>query len=180
MPLYRAAGSTLANLVAADNNTSGFIKDTEGWRVIGASGVAVPLTGSTNETALATITIPAGAMGPNGALRATIVTSYTNSGNNKTFRYRLGGIAGTVLMAVPTTTTASQMMQRIIQNRNAQNSQISAASAVANAFGSSSASPATGAVDTSAAQDLVISGQLADAGETMTLESYIVELKYGA
>jgi hypothetical protein len=30
------------------------------------------------------------------------------------------------------------------------------------------------------AQDVVISGQLGNAGETVTLESYLVELAYGA
>lgn len=38
----------------------------------------------------------------------------------------------------------------------------------------------TATVDTASAQDLVITGTLASSGDTLTLESYLVELLYGA
>ena len=69
------------------------------------------------------------------------------------------------------TTNASQMTQRIIQNRNAHALQVSGAAGIANFVAQNTGSPATGAVDTSVAQDLVISGQLGNAGKTVTLES---------
>ena len=78
------------------------------------------------------------------------------------------------------TTNASQMTQRIIQNRNSQAWQVSGAAGIANGVAPNTGSPATGAVDTSVAQDVVISGQLGNAGKTVTLESYPVELAYGA
>lgn len=150
------------------------------WRVLAASAVAVSHTGDTTETALATVAIPAGAMGPNGVLRITAVFSYSNSANAKTLRFRLGGASGTEFMAYSNTTSASQMTQRIIQNRNSPLSQISGAVQVPNAVAPNIGTPATGAIDTSTAQDFVISGQLANTGETITLESYLVELAYGA
>jgi hypothetical protein len=150
------------------------------WYPLAKSAVAVSHTGDTNEFTLATIAIPAGAMGPSGALRVTSVWSHTSSGNNKTLRYRLGGVSGQQYMAAVNTTVASLMTQRLIQNRNSQASQVSSAQAIANAFGTSGGSPVTSTVDMSAAQDLVISGHLASAGETIALESYLVELAYGA
>lgn len=77
------------------------------------------------------------------------------------------------------TTNASQMTQRIIQNRNSQALLVYGAAGIANAVAPNPGSPATAAVDTSVAQDLVISGQLGNAGETATLESFVVELAYG-
>lgn len=78
------------------------------------------------------------------------------------------------------TTNASQMTQRIVQNRNSQAWQVSGAAGIAIAVAPNTGSPATGAVDTSVAQDVVISGQLGNAGETVTLGSYPVELAYCA
>jgi len=43
-------------------------------------------------------------------------------------------------------------------------------------FGSSGAAPKTGTIDTAAAQDIVIRGQLANSGETITLAAYVVEI----
>jgi len=152
------------------------------WRVLGASAVAVPLTGDTTETALATVVIPAGAMGANGALRVTTHSSHTNNANSKVLRYKLGsaGIAGTAMAVITVTTTASQVQQRIIQNRNSASSQVTAPLSATSPYGISTSALATAAVDTSAEQNLVITGDLADAADTFTLESYLVEVLYRA
>jgi hypothetical protein len=47
-------------------------------------------------------------------------------------------------------------------------------------FGVTTGALASGSVDTSVSQDLVLSAQLANSGETVTLESYTVEVCYGA
>jgi hypothetical protein len=150
------------------------------WRVLAASAVAVSHTGDTDETALASIDLPGGAMGPNGALRVSTQWGYTNSANSKTKRYRLGGLGGSTIMAITANTSASAQHQRTIQNRNAEDAQVSAGAGFGNSFGMSGNTPATTAIDTSADQTLVISGQLANAGETLTLESYLVEVCYRA
>ncbi len=179
MPLYKASASELAALVAADNDTSGFIKDTEGWRVVGASGVAVPVTGTASETSLAGVTIPANAMGANGILRINALFSYTNSVNTKTLRFRFGnGLSGTAFATSAGTTVAAIRLETQIQNRNSASSQIAGIAGAT--IGGTSTANVTGTIDTTASQTLTISGQLANTGETITLESYIVELKYGA
>ncbi len=170
----------LTTLVAVDNNISGFIKDTEGWRVLPPSTTAVSVTNTLTETALATITIPAGAMGPTGLLMVTAVLDGTDSANAKTWRLRLGGLAGTEFANYSLTVSATGVLHRIIWNANNAASQKSFASNSSNAYGNSTSAPATGAVNTAVAQDLVISGQMAALAETMTLESYLVEVKYGA
>lgn len=137
------------------------------------SAVAVPHTGTTNETTLATIAIPAGAMGVSGALRVITVWSYTNSANNKTFRARLGG--STFATAVVTTTASSSSLWEV-WNRNAANSQVSNGSGAGAGLGASGNATVTLAVDTSVAQNLTITAQLASAGETITLEAYTVEI----
>jgi len=150
------------------------------WRIIAHSALAASLTGTTAETALASITIPAGAMGPNGILRVTTEWSYTNSANNKTLRTRLGsGLSGTVFDSIVPTTNAFQRRQCDIRNRNAENAQIGPPAAYIAGFGTSTGAPLTGTVDTSLAQTLALTGQLASAGETITLESYVVELAFG-
>jgi hypothetical protein len=147
------------------------------WRVLAASAVAASHTGDTLEAALATIAIPAGAMGPNGQLRVTTQWTYTNSANAKTLRVRFGGTSGTPYLAQSSTTTASAVFQNRIANRGAANSQIGNSNT---SFGATTGAVVTSAVDTSAAVNLVITGVLANAGDTVTLESYLVELSYGA
>jgi hypothetical protein len=71
------------------------------------------------------------------------------------------------------TTNASQITPRIIQCRNSQALEVSGAAGIAIAAAPNTGAPATAAVDTSVTQDVVISGQLGNAAETVTLESYL-------
>jgi hypothetical protein len=158
--------------VATDPRKSG-IK--AGMTLLAASAVAIPLTGTTNETALATIPIPAGAMGLNGGLLISSLWSFTNSANVKTLRQRLGGMAGTAFLSTSPTTNATLCDLRHIRNRNSAASQCGSLSGSA-PFGLTSNAIVAGAIDTSVPQDFVITGQLASAGETITLERYEVWL----
>lgn len=179
--IYRAGGT---DVPVADGGTGASTaraaaQNLETWHVLARSGTAVSHTGNTNETALATISVPANSMGPNGVLRVTIVMSMTNNANGKTGRVRLGGLAGTSFAAVALANFQSWRHQTQIQNRNATNSQI-ATTDLQVGFGASTAAVITGALDTTSSQDLVISGTLTNSGDTITLESYLVELCYGA
>ena len=149
------------------------------WRNLGSSAVAASITGTLTETALATITIPAGAMGPNGVIRVQLLWTVTNNANAKTLRIRLGGIGGTAHMTISGASTVSVTAHRVIANRNSQSSQVSS-SAATTAFGNGAAAVVTGAIDTSASQTLVITAELGNIADTVTLESYLVELLNGA
>jgi hypothetical protein len=150
------------------------------YKVLGSSGVAASFTaGSTSEAVLATVNVPAGAMGANGALRVTSVWSFTNSANSKNIRVRLGGLTGTTFQGPTITGAAGVRMQCGIFNRNSQSVQVGYVNNNAG-FGTTAAAIVTGAIDTSLAQDLVLTQQIGTVGETITLESYAVEIFYKA
>lgn len=149
---------------------------TQGWRVLAASAVAASHTGDTNETILATVAVPGGVLGPNGALRVTMLWTWTNSANIKRPRCYLDGAA---LFAVNVTTNSALAVQRLLQNRNAQASQVTFQTGVTGSFALGSQA-STLSVNTAAAKDLTFTGRLDDAGEAVTLESYLVEVLYGA
>jgi hypothetical protein len=157
MPLYRAS---------------------KNFTVLANSAVAVPLTATTSETILATINIPANSMGPNGIIRVTTIVTNTNSVDAKTARVRFGGIGGTDYLGSAQTTQTNMHTYRLIQNRNSLSSQIGTASGLSNVMAPTSVAPATSTVNTGADTTIVITGQLANAADTMTLESYFVELMY--
>lgn len=146
----------------------------QGIVTIARSAVAASVTGTLSEAALATITIKPAMMGSNGQLRITVLFSNNNNANAKNARVRFGGISGTVYLDASNTTNISLQWIVQVRNRNAANSQIGFVSTAA--FGNSAAANVTGAIDTSSSQDLVITGQLANTGDTLTLESYSVEL----
>jgi hypothetical protein len=132
------------------------------------------VTGVTSETVLATITVPAGVMGPNGVLRITTQWSVTNSANAKTLRVRLGGASGTAFQSTGISTSATFRHQVEIHNRNSAQSQVGMSPSAA--WGGSGGAVVAGAVDMTSTQSIVLSGQLGNSGETITLESYLVEL----
>jgi hypothetical protein len=142
------------------------------------SAAAVSCAADTAENVLATITVPAGAMGPNGTIRVWTSWSYTNGANNKVLRVRFGGGAGTSYLGFTATTTAGARFFTEISNRNATNSQFGGIGA-SGSFGASTNTYSTSAVDTTAATTIVISGTKASAGDTLTLERYLVELLPG-
>lgn len=148
-------------------------------RVIASAASQLTLTGGTvnTETIIATIQIPAGAMGINGRVRVTAVWGVTNNANTKRVRARFGGIAGTIFGSLDLTASTFVRTQHEIANRAAANSQVAAPNGLASAFGANTGTLVTGAIDTSAVVDLVLTGTLVTANtDAITLESYLVEL----
>ena len=141
-------------------------------QIVGMSAVPVSLTGTTAETALSSINVPA--MGPNDALRVSVQWSFTGSANLKSLVTKLNG----AMFGLTTTSTASHVISKqeiSLINRNATNVQLGSMFG----FGFSSATSGSflsPAVETSGANTLTLHGQLANAGETITLEGYVVEL----
>ncbi len=131
------------------------------------------LTGTT-EQVMTTVAIPAGFLGANGALRITANMTHTGSVNLKNFRIRLGGLSGTILATLGTVTAThvASTLTALIVNRNSQSSQLGILLFLAN----TTTAPLTGAVNTAIAQDLVITGQLANAGESFNINSLLVEV----
>lgn len=138
--------------------------------VVGQSAVPASVTGTLSETTLATIAIPAGAMGVNGSLRVTTKWSMPNNANTKTMFVRLGGTILGINVGVTTTTAYNAVT--MIQNRGAGNSQIGTNGG---GIGNITGQP-TATIDTTIAQNLTITGQLGVGTDTLTLEGYTVEI----
>jgi len=145
-----------------------------GYGVYASSGVAgTPLTGTTAETALATIKIPGRLMGPNGAIRVMPIFSIASSANQKVVRLRFGGLAGTSMGSFSVGVGVAIRALFTIQNRNSAGAQLGYDAV---GLGSTANALITATLDTTVEQELVISGQLANAGDSITLQAYIVEV----
>jgi len=149
------------------------IWNTRGYQMLTLSTDAVTLTGSTAETVLATVKIPAKSLGRNGAIRTTALYRVTNSANNKTLRMRLGGLAGASMGSFITLNTLSARLVFAFQNQDNPASQVAIDGG---GFGASASAILTGMVDTSVEQDLVLTGQLANGADSIVLESYTIEI----
>lgn len=151
----------------------------KGVYILASSGAAVSVGATTSETVLATIAVPANAMGANGYLRITTQWTTTNSANNKTVKVRFGasgaGTGGTALGDRTWTTFATYTHTQVIRNRNATNSQLGQDPSLSG-VGLTATAHSTAAIDTTAATEIAITGTKANSGETLTLEAYTVEL----
>jgi hypothetical protein len=150
-------------------------KPTRGWEILSQSGVAVSHTGDTNETNLATVALPAYKIGPNGRVRVSAHWSHTNSANNKICRIKFGGSA---LHAITNTTTAQSRAQVEMVNRNSLSSQVVSMFGGDSGFGATTSALSTLSLDTATSLNIQVSGELANSGETITMESYIIEVYY--
>lgn len=150
--------------------------------VFAQTGTAVSVSAVTTEEALATITIPGGAMGPNGWVEIYTSFSFTGSTNTKALRIRAGGIAGGAFFDITLSTATQVNSARLTQiiNNNSQSSQKGFSVTGGTGTGVGTAALPTTSVNTASNWDLVITGQKGSAGETLTLESYKVIIYYGA
>lgn len=146
-------------------------------RVLFDSAVAVALTGTLTKTALATVDVPAGVMGPNSTLRVLPVWSYTNSANNKVIGVEVGtAMPGTTIYMRTRTTTAGEMPLIEVKNRGVKSSQINKYSSGSSYSTAQAAAPSTHTIDFNQATKVFVYGTLANVGETITLESLLVEV----
>jgi hypothetical protein len=144
--------------------------------VVATSAVAVPLTGTTSMTPLATIAVPGNSMGPNGWVEIDMVFSWTNSANTKTMQVTFGGVLFQT-QAISATGTTSGRWKATLQNRGVTNSQVAAAPANGG-VGTNSTGPVTASIDTTQNQNIVFQGQLGLGTETLQLERYSVTVNY--
>lgn len=136
------------------------------------SAAAVSHTGDTNEFTFATITLPAGTLGINARVEVLVDFTYPTSANVKTLKVKLGA---TAMINVAPTTTTGMLFNLVFANRGSAASQRFRGNTLAsNNAGVQLAG--TAAIDTTAAADITITGQLASAAETLILESYSVTI----
>lgn len=135
------------------------------------------LTGSVALTTLATVTLPGRLLGPHGSLRVSVLATCTNNANNKTLQLSFGG---QTFGAFTGNSYATFRLQYLIQNRGSEQSQVAPAGSCA--FGDNVTTAAglfTYNIDTTINQPILIQGQLANAGDLLTLERYLIEVLRG-
>lgn len=143
--------------------------------ILSRSGAEASVTGTTAETILATITIPGGTMGDDGALRIELMVSYSNNANLKRVKVKFGG----VLFGQPADFSTTGMWMGVvrIQNRSAAVQRGPGATAGIATTGQGTTGAISGfTVNTSVDQDIVITGQVDNAADTFKLEGYSIEL----
>ena len=133
---------------------------------------SVSLTGTTSETTLATITVPAGVIGAKGKVKIYPLFSATNNANNKTLRVKLGGSTGYFLQSSGYAQLSNLVIFRNFNSESVQR----VSSGMSSGLGSTTGAFTSLAIDTSAATTIEVTGQLANSGDTLTLESLFVEL----
>ena len=154
------------------SNGTSWVADTNA--PLAQTAVAASVTGTTNETTLGTIVVPAGMMGASGMLRITSLWSHVASANAKVLRTRFGGTEFATLTS--SVTLASWQSFVHIRNRTAA-TQVGFPAAGGNSgLGAATVAVTPGAIDTTVDQSILLTGQLASAGETITLEGYTIEV----
>lgn len=171
-------GGTWSTYGALTAGAEGLVIDEMQERVIAASAVSASHTGDTTETTLATITIPGGTLGPNGYIEILTLWSITNNANNKSLIVRFGGASGPLFLQYVLGATATAQAYTMIQNRNSVSSQVGSHSNYGG-LATSAGAVITGTVNTAADQDVLIRAQLSNSGDTITLERYVVKVRYG-
>jgi hypothetical protein len=148
--------------------------------IIASSGTAVPLTGSTSVVTLATISLPANLLGLNGAIRLwSLWSAGANNVNAKTGRIMYSGAGGSTLRTFSLASLLSMNRLDTIRNNGTTNGQKFFVGSSGVILGSSTTVIGTSAIDTTAATSIVLTGQLADGTDTLTLESYTAEFIRG-
>jgi len=120
----------------------------------------VVLTGTTSETTMLTVSIPASLMNKRGRASVIALLSLTNNANTKTVKVKVGGAT------IATVTSTNQNLLGLstwLLNLNSETSQ-------------KNNSAASFTIDTTIANDLVITCQLANAGDTITLTTVSMEI----
>jgi hypothetical protein len=143
--------------------------------LLAQSWVAVATPADTTEDTLATITVPAGLIGANGAIRIKGRFSFTNNANNKTVRIRYSGGAGTLILNKTYTTQLLVSFDLIMSNSNSPSSQVVTATGF-DGGGGVFVFTTTAAIDTTASTSLVFTGTKASAGDSLTLDGYTIEV----
>jgi hypothetical protein len=125
------------------------------------------------EFTAATVTVPAGAMGPNGAMSVDALIAFNTAAGNKNPRIRLGGGAGTTYISTTFTTTAFTDIRVGIRNLGVETAQTGGSV-------NPSMAAAFGAVDTASATTLVFTLEKATATNHVIFHGATVVVAYGA
>lgn len=150
--------------------------------VLGNSAVQVACASTATDESLYSLLIPAGTLGPNDELQIEPYWRFTNGANNKILFVKTSG--GTDLFRRTRTTAAEEAILIVMANRNALNSQTypyaGPSAGSAGHFVTGTQTDRTTTIDFSADVTLIVGGQRANSGDSLTLERVRILLFPGA
>ena len=136
-------------------------------KVLAVQNTEVVSPSNTNENTVYSFSVPGGTIGNNGSLRICTQFLCTNNANVKTLRIKFGGVT---VLSTPAANAAGAGQFLKIANRNSESSQISGI-----VVSGTTGTITTMAIDTSATQNIEVTVQKATAGDTLDLQSIIIE-----
>ncbi len=146
--------------------------------VVSQTGAGTSAPANTSENVLVTARIPGNLLGKNGQIKVTTLWSHTNNANAKTVRVRFGwtgGVTGTVVSQVSVASQSSSTVSAELTNRNSLASQAAIGTGIV-ASGNPQLWLVGASLDTSSDQFIAITAEKANGADSMTLESYSIEV----
>lgn len=138
-----------------------------------AKNTPSPAPADTAENTLITHTLSAGSIGPNDLIEFLFIVSYTNNANVKTFRVKIGA---TIFASIPYAGGPSAQNIIYVRMRNSLNSQVSWNATNPGDTGTSGAAVLVSSEDLSVSKNITVTMTKAVAGDTFTVESFIVRV----
>jgi len=177
-PVLRTSGVDVVEFFTRDGGTTVYGRLMNGGPITLRNMTDVGTGAATIETTLHTIPIPAGFLGTTGALRITVLYTVTGTNNTKGLNIKYGGTTFGIFQWLTAQVSTGGRIQCLIVNKNAANVQLGAvwpefadAGTTVYAF-----AHLTGAVDSSAAQNVTITGTTTNAADEVTVKATIVEI----
>ena len=175
----RSAGTPVTNLGGSTFSAATNSATLGGVAHVNTTSAA---TTGTTEQILATYTLPANALSANGkGVRITAWGSTAANANSKTFRVRFGGIGGTGISALATTTASAVFHSTANVIRTGASAQVSIATINSGTSGGAASGIVNHntaiAADTTATIDIVVTGTTPTAAGDLTFNGLIVEFQ---
>lgn len=184
LPLATAASkNTFYRITDLGTGSAIFMSNGSHWLPVGevllfVDAVGTTLTAITTETVLSTFTLNKKLASPKMTIVVNSVWSMNNSANIKTPRVRFGGVAGTEYVNTQIASNSSFQSECLIRFRDALNSQLGMSSTQWPAYSTGGGAVVTSSLDMSVNDaDIVLTGQLANAADNLTLRAYTVTLR---
>ena len=184
LPLATAASkNTFYRITDLGTGSAVFTSNGSHWLPVGevllfVDPVGTTLTATTTETVLTTFTLNKKLASPKMTIVVNSVWSMNNSANIKTPRVRFGGVTGAEYVNPQIASNISFQSECLIRFKNALNSQVGMASTQWPAYSAGGGATVASSLDMSVNNaDIVLTGQLANAADNLTLRAYTVTLR---
>lgn len=184
LPLPTAVPSgTRFSITDLGTGSAVFVSNGSHWLPVGevllfVDNVGATLTTVTTETVLSQFTLNKKLASPNMTIIVNSVWSMSGSTNLKTPRVRFGGLTGTEYVNTQIGSNSSFQSECLIRFRNALNSQTGMASTQWSSYNAAGGAAVTSSLDMTVNDaDIVLTGQLANAADNLTLRAYTVTLR---